>query len=332
MRRSAARSTLAFALAVIVVASGARPVHAQSAANSAAAQGLFDQGKALMAQGNARDACPKFEESQRLDPGSGTLVNLALCYERTGRIASAWTTYRDAAAAARASGNVERERGARERAEALAPKVAKLVLEVPASARVEGLAVLRDGVEVGEAQWGVPIPIDEGEHVLVAKAPGHEEWRASVAVTGAGSTTRASVPPLAARAAAPAAPIAPGPAARPASEPERAHGLGTQRILALVAGGVGLAGIAVGTVFGVQALSKKNEADKSCSDTRCTTQAGADAGNDAHGAGTISTVGMVVGAVGVAGGVALWFTAPRNQSGNTQVGLGAGSVVVRGSF
>src|SRR6266498_1038121 len=67
-----------------------------SAENRAAAQALFDLGRTLITSGRAEEACPKFEESQRLDPGVGTQLNLADCYDRTGRTASAWTLYIEA--------------------------------------------------------------------------------------------------------------------------------------------------------------------------------------------------------------------------------------------
>jgi hypothetical protein len=170
---------------------------AQASAESAAAQALFDDARGLMAQGRAAEACPKLEESQRLDPGSGTLVNLAKCYEETHRLASAWSTYLDAAAAAKTAGNSERESGARALAAALAPRVSKLIVSVAPEANVPDLQVLRDQILVGAPQWGIAIPVDEGDHAIVAKAPGFHEWETTARVTGEGATVTVVVPLLA---------------------------------------------------------------------------------------------------------------------------------------
>src|SRR6266542_5267230 len=129
--------------------------HAQnSPGDSASAQGLFDQAKKLMTQGKYSEACPKLEESQRLDPGSGTLLNMGDCYEHEGKIATAWARFLEAAAAAKAAGNVERERVSRERAAALSSKVAHLLINVAAANGPAGVEVKRDGAAVGRAQWG----------------------------------------------------------------------------------------------------------------------------------------------------------------------------------
>lgn len=108
-------------------------------------------------------------------------------------------------------------------------------------------------------------------------------------------------------------------------------GLGTRKIIALVSGGVGVAGLAVGTIFGVKAMGSKSDADKACSGNVCSTDAGVTAGNDAHAAGNVATIGMVVGAVGIAGGLALWFTAPK-EGPAVQAGLGPGTVQIRGAW
>ena len=49
------------------------------------AAALFREGKALMDKNDFTPACAKLEESERLDPGGGTLLNLALCHEKQGR-------------------------------------------------------------------------------------------------------------------------------------------------------------------------------------------------------------------------------------------------------
>jgi serine/threonine-protein kinase len=331
---------------VLALTLGTSVAGAQTAANSAAAQALFDRGKALMNAGRAAEACPQFEESQRLDPGSGTLINLALCYEQTGRTASAWTTYREAAAAAQTAGNVEREKGARQRAAALAPRVSKLVIDVPSESRLPGLVVTRDGVEVGTAQWGVPIPTDKGSHEFLARAPGHVDWHTTVELADGGATQTIEVPKLVEAAAPGPEPVTPVPVATPVVAPAAASvqepranespatssssGLGGQRTAALVVGGVGVAGLAVGTVFGVIAIWDKHIADQACDGTACTSSGGVTAGKDAQSAANVSTVAMIVGAVGVAGGTILWLTAPHRTP--AAVGIGPSGIAVRGSF
>lgn len=80
---------------------------------AAVAEALFRTGRALMAAGDAARACPKFAESNRLDPKLGTLLNLALCHETVGLKASAWAEYNEAATIAGRAGQSERERVAR---------------------------------------------------------------------------------------------------------------------------------------------------------------------------------------------------------------------------
>ena len=311
------RLDVACAAAAALVVLRSPPVRAEDPGNAAAAQGLFDEARALMAAGQAAEACPKLEESQRLDPGSGTLMNLARCYEQTNRIATAWSTYLEAAGAARAARNDEREAGARERAAALGPRVSRLIIDVPAA--VARLVVRRDGEPVGRPQWSAPVPVDAGEHVIDASAPGHLPWRSLAAVRGEGVTVRVVVPML---------PVSPTSA--PAQAHARRHGLGTQRILALVAGGVGLTGGVVASVFTAKALSDKQDAARACQGTSCSSMQAAASGNDAHAAGNITTVAVVVAAAGITAGLTLWFTAPAQAS--TAVTVGLGHVTLAGAF
>src|SRR6185437_15434982 len=75
---------------------GERPARAQNASDKAAAEALFDAAKKLYADKKYAEACTRFDASEKLDRGIGTLLYLADCYEHVGRTASAWATFREA--------------------------------------------------------------------------------------------------------------------------------------------------------------------------------------------------------------------------------------------
>jgi hypothetical protein len=302
---------------------------AQGSTDAAAAQALFDEAKALVAQGRVAEACPKFEESQRLDPASGTLLNLADCYERSGRLASAWSRYLEAAAASRASGNTERETTARDRAAALVPRLSKLVIQVT-DKDVPGLEITRDGQPVGRAQWGAAIPVDEGKHTIAAKAPGYSVWQTVAVVKEQQTVVTVSVPKLEEASSGPdPSPSTPG----TDSGARRGFQLNTQRTFAIAAAGAGLAGVVVGAVFGLKSKSKHDDAEKYCDGNVCSDPRGVTASDDARAAGNVSTVAFAVGALGIAGGLTLWLTAPDPSSPKqARLGVSPGMVRLVGSF
>jgi hypothetical protein len=325
-------------LAALAMITGAPSAHAD---DSAAAQALFDQAKHAMAAQNYDEACPKFAESQRLDPALGTLLNLADCYEREGKLATAWSKFLELGTRARAAGQADRAQIGKQRAAALAPRLPYLTIVVGASAAALHPDVLRDRGVVGAAEFGTAIPVDPGMHTVSASASGRIDWSTTVAVTE-GHTQTVTVPELA---AAPEAPVAtasaaPSPAAPtplPAEPPTPTqtggNGLGAQRGVAIGAGVLGLAGIAVGTYFGVDSINKHNDATDACATSQCKTQAGVNLWSDARQAGNISTIAFVVGGVALAGGIVLWFTAPhRAETTTAQLGVGPGSLQLRGTW
>src|SRR6185295_4983099 len=164
-----------------------------SAEDKAAAEALFQQGRKLLAAGKAAEACPKFASSQQLDPGTGTLLNLADCYEKNGQLASAWATFKDAATSAKSAGQIEREATARQRAALLEPRLPQLVVQVPASGGVA--EVTRDDAAVPKEIWGTPLPLDPGSHLIKASGPGRRSWTQRVVAVEAKSMTL-SVPSL----------------------------------------------------------------------------------------------------------------------------------------
>jgi tetratricopeptide (TPR) repeat protein len=168
-------SPLTVTLAAVLGAPGAAWAQTD-AQQKAAAEALFDEGKQLLSQGQFESACRRFEQSQEIDPGVGTLLYLGDCYERSGRLASAWAIYREASSAAAAAGQGERTRIADERARRLAPSLSKLVLLVPQENRVPGFELLLDNRVLSPALFGVPFPIDAGQHEISARAPGRSNW------------------------------------------------------------------------------------------------------------------------------------------------------------
>jgi len=304
------------------------------AADAPAAQALFNEGRRLMAERNYAAACPKLEESQRLDAGIGTQFNLADCYEHVGRTASAWAQFLEVAAAAKSVGQRARESSARLRASQLEPRLSRLVVVVDASRAPVGLVVKRDDVEVGAGQWGMPVPVDPGPHAITASAPGKTRWEARVVVGERGDRATATVPILE-DAPADVEPE-PEPSARSEAAPQQGEGAArqgdrrrgaapieaydphpgrTQRILGLLAGGVGLVGVGVGTGFGILAKTKHDDALAFCNAQNQCLQNGLTLRSDAIRAGTISTVSFVAGGVALAVGILLLVTAPSDPKG-----------------
>src|SRR5262249_42944188 len=74
---------------------------AGSPPQAGAAELLDSQATSLMQEHRYAEACPKLAESDRIQPGTGVLLRLALCYELSGRTASAWAAFREAAGRAR---------------------------------------------------------------------------------------------------------------------------------------------------------------------------------------------------------------------------------------
>ena len=284
---------------------------AQSSEDRATAQALFDDGRTLVQGNRAAEACPKFEESQRLDPGTGTLLNLANCYERIGRNASAWALYVEVITASRMAGRADREALAKERADALLPRLSKLSIEVPVQTQVKGLTITRDGQPIRQAQWGTALPIDSGKHQLAATAPGKRPWQVELELNKPGQTESIKVPmlvdaPVEAGSLTPAAAVL-----EPAVEARR----GKLRSAAYIVGGLGIVGLGVGTYFGLTALSKNSASNAGCSGAACNDD-GFSKRNEARNAGTVSTVAVIAGGVALGAGVLLFLSSSPNKESN----------------
>jgi hypothetical protein len=295
-----------------VAASAASPIPALAApSDRALAESLFLEGRDLFAADKVSEACPKFAESYRLDPALGTLLNLAVCHEKEGKLATAWAEFRDAAAEARSQRQPDRETMARRHVEALAPQLAHVILVAPSEAP-PSLVVKLDGSPVGRAAWGSKLPIDPGEHRLEASAPDKKPaLRAFTIAKGSTDTLQLEIPAL--DDAAAATPLKPMPPL-PATEPVKERSSSSQRTIGWIVGGAGVVGVGIGAVFGARVLGLKSDRDAHCGAGNVCDAEGVTLDRDARSAATVSTVGFVAGSLLLAGGLVLVLTSPSAKS------------------
>jgi len=335
------RSFLAsFTLTLAVLAPASARADA-TADQRAAAQALFDDARRLIADKRFPEACPKLEESQRLDPGLGTLLYLADCQEKSGKTASAWANFLEAAYLAKKDGQTKRENTARAHAAALESKLSKLTILAVVGGQVE---IRRDGAVVAGSLVGTSVPIDPGEHTVSATAPGKKPWESRVTIRPDGQQATVSVPQLEDATAPPppgpqpplvtspppSTPVTP-PAVTPTTPtppplppppdvvPNVSTGSGPRGagVVLLI---VGVGGLGAGAAFAVLAKQKDNDSlSGGCTGNVCT-PAGTVLRNDARSYGNYATGGIVGGGVLAAGGVALLIAASviRGRSGGSR--------------
>lgn len=332
MRLSALSIAAALCLAYGSTAFAADPPKAEKDAapktggDAAAAQALFYEARQLMKESRFGLACPKLEESLRLDYGIGTEFNLADCHEKMGKLATAWSGFLSVASAAHAAHQNDREKVARERAKALEPRLPKLTIEV-APGDPAGMEVKRDGVLVGQAAWNMAVPVDPGSHEITATAPGKVTWRGTIA-TAEQKAAKITVPklddapaPVAVKPVVPVAPVTPAsPPPDAAStttftsfpEPIVERPGSTQRTIGWIVGGLGVASLGVGAGFGINSLAQRQNAKDHCAANNVCDARGVDYRSAAMKSGDISTVTTIAGAGALLGGIVLVLTAPKS--------------------
>ena len=320
-------------VAALLLCASARVAHADpTPQEKILAQSLFDDGRAKMQAGDFAAACPKLAESYRLDPAPGTFLNLGLCHESEGRLATAYAELSEALSRAIRDGRSDRQKTAREHLAAIAPRLSKLKLSVGASAPPD-LKVEVDGIVLARAAWDVAVPMDPGQHVLVASASGRLPKQMPITVEADGSTKEIEIgelevdPNFHAATATPPPPVeAPKPPPEP--PPKRSSPLRTVGFVTLAAGG---AGLIAGGIFGGVAASTWSSAKDKCPNGACPTDATVADGRRAGTFADVATVSLIVGGVLAAAGLALVLVAPR-RSAAAWVSPTLGGVTVGGTF
>ncbi len=297
-------------LAVLVAASLFTPCAFARAEDPARAESLFREGKRLYGAGQLDEACAALAESDRLDPAVGTLGLLAACDERRGKLREALLAYREVARRA-AAANDDRAAFARERAESLERRVPKLTVDVadPSS------EVRVDGERLRTEDFG---------HALLRNVGSVE-----IAATHRDGTTFSHRAALTEGASLVVAIPAPGRAA----EAPTPSGEGSPPWAAIGAAGVGVAGLAVMTGFGLSAASLDGDSQdlavecEAGSASACTQ--GQDARSDAETRAGVATVGFVVGVAGLATGALLWLLHDGDEAPPIAVRRGGPSWTMR---
>jgi hypothetical protein len=312
---------LAIAVSLANTSTGRAYAQAQ---DEAIARALFDEGRRLADAGQYSAACPKFEAARRARASTGVLMNLADCYEKTGRTASAWTTFGEAASVAVRAGREGDHIEATRRQTALEPHLSRLVIHI--DREVPSLIVKNDGVEIPKGAWDVPIPIDPGTHEMTAEAPNRQSWKKSFETARGAQTTSLEIPELSDTFPpnTGAHPESPQPSLTSVVSAQEDPSFGrTQRFVGLSVAGAGIIAVGIGGVIALVAKAHDSAAAVEPGIARHTDSV------SAVNLGNAATVVVVVGAAATAAGAVVWLTAP---TGRPQFGTKGQEILLRGTF
>lgn len=298
---------------ILLVARGA----AAAPRDAVAAEALFRSGREALKRGEWATACAKLSESQSLDPAAGTALNLAVCEEKQGHVASAWQRLREA---------IDFLPQDDDRIPLALKQIALLERRLPhltvrlAPQAPPGTRVQRDEVEMTGALIGFAEPVDPGPHVIRVSAPGYAGRMYQV-------DAREGFPEELA--------VEPGP---PLPPPVMRYG--ARRVAGFVALGIGGSMLAVGAVTGLTVIARGNERARLCAGDACPTQSASDNAHSVDSLGKtlaiISPTAFAMAAVGVASGVYLLLSSPGKESAHVALAPvvlpGATGLTLSGAF
>jgi hypothetical protein len=317
---------VAFATWALLAARAAEA--AEPSPEAAAAEALYGSAKDALARGDNRRACELFEESFRVQPGAGTLLNLGECHSRLGQWTAALDSFRQARE--RLAPGDYRIAFAERRIADLENATPHLELRLSGPSPKE-VRVFLDDREIPAESLGAPLAVDPGTHVLLVRAPEHRDERTEVTLAEH-EVKRLELAP---------GPLLPGglgmsPDATSVSAAVAPPDPGRmQRIWGFGVGGVGLVALGAGGILGLTAHATYDAALSHCptGPASCTLE-GAQGGHSAEVQATASTVAFVAGGAAIVTGAALIFTARKNGkvAVTSQVRVGSALLTIRGNW
>jgi hypothetical protein len=284
--------------------------------NAPIAEALFREATDLFKDGKFAEACPKFAESNKLDPQRGTLANLARCHEADGKKALAWADYTQLLELSKRANDEPRAEYAQKKIDEIQPGLPRVQLAIEEGVQVKELAL--DGAPLGIAAVGTTFPVDPGKHELRATSSDGKTWAQTF------DAPESSVTALMIHAPKPEPPPPPPPPP-PVRSPRT-----WQRPVAIAVGATGLAGIIVGSTLAAVVFVRKSDVDKNCVGKSCNS-VGFEAQQDAWTFSTAATIAFIAGSALSAGGAVLFFTAPRTET-KAVLRLTPGGAILEGTW
>lgn len=308
-----------------------------------AARSLAGQGKEAFEQADFERARDLFHRAYTLVPAPTIALYEGRALTKLRRFVEAEEAFMRAARTTLDAESPEPFRKAVRDAEddlaALQAKMPKVVIVTSGPGATDpALSVSLDGRPLKSALVGVEMPIDPGTHTLSAVAPGGAPTQVSFTAAEKQRQKVELVVQAGSQVAAPKTPAAKPPTPHEAAPHEAAPEPSPWHARAgFIAGGVGVAGAVTGIVTGLMAGSRYKEAERECPDQHCVEGgAGWDKVESFRSLRTLSTVGYIVGGVGIATGATLLLTAPRQSSSaqarRLDVWVGPASVGLLGAF
>jgi hypothetical protein len=309
---------LRFRTLLILTALSLGALHAPSAALAqppdahARAEQQFRQARKAMEAKEFRQALTLLHESQALEARPSTLLNIAVCEEQLGMLATAIKHFEEVVPQLK-EGDARLDI-AKEHIEKLGRRLPHVRIEMLPGVP-KGTVILLDGAPVATAALGSEIPVDPGKHVVIGEAPGSPERRYEVVAEEAKRVV-VSVKPW---------PDTSAPPPPPVEEPPPRD---NRRLAGYVVGGVGLAGLGAGAVIGILTVLRHDELDRKCpSHTGCSPEVirGASEGQSLSLA---STVALAAGAAGL--GVGTYLVLSSGTAKKTAATATVGAAVLPG--
>jgi hypothetical protein len=324
--RSLSRVFGACVLAVTMTSAGAA-----FAGDTATAELLFRQGLDAMKANKFKEACDAFAGSNEAERSVGTEINLGLCNEKQGKLATAWGMYRSAAGYADLQGQKERGDLARAEAAKLEPKLHKLNVTVKPP-QPEGFKMTRNGQTVPNATLGTDVPLDPGDYVIEVDAKGKQHWKQSIKIVAGPGTEKLEIPQLE------DAPVdktlpPPPPGGGDYTPPQPARDGSTQRLVGYIAGGAGIVAAGVAVILEVVAVKESDKSDSNAAAaSKINPVAGtptfdadtlnkkslSDSASSQHRAAKRDETGAIITGIGavvlIGAGITLILTAPSSKS------------------